>query len=70
MKDEPRHHRFYLLLLALAILGSVPFAFIGRTPPAVWGLPLWLLSSMVFTALLSFLTAWGIMRYWKDDDVD
>lgn len=70
MTDEPRRHWLYLILVALAILGSVPFAFVGRTPAPVFGLPLWLVSSMIFTALLSFLTAWGIMRYWKDDDVD
>ena len=70
MTDEPRRHRFFLIVLALVILGTVPFLFVGRTPALMLGLPLWLWSSIVFTVALSTVTAWGIVRYWKDEDFD
>ena len=41
MRDEPRNHPLYLALLALTALGSVPFAFVGRTPGLALGLPVW-----------------------------
>ena len=70
MQDEPRRHPLFLVLLALAALGTAPIAFVGR-PPSVWlGLPLWLWSSIGFTLALSALTAWGVLRYWKDDELD
>ncbi len=67
MNEEPRDHPRYMVLLGLIILGAVPFLFIGRGGASWLGLPLWLWSSLVFTAALSGATAWGILRYWKDD---
>lgn len=66
--DEPRRHPLFLLLLALCALGTVPFAFVGAEATSVLGLPLWLWSSIGFTAGLSALTAWGVLRYWRDED--
>ncbi len=69
MPDEPRGHPVYMALLALAALGTVPFAFAGReTASAPLGLPLWIWSSAGFTLLLSTLIVWGLLRYWRDDD--
>ena len=68
--DEPRRHPRYLILLALAAVGTVPFPFLGAPPVMVLGLPLWLWSSIGFTVALAGLTAWGILRYWKDDPGD
>ena len=68
MPDEPRKHPVFLILLALVALGTVPIAFVGREPATLLGLPTWLWSSIVFTLLLSVLTCWGILRYWKGDD--
>jgi len=70
MRDEPRKHPLFLGLLALAALGTIPIAFVGRQPTNFLGLPLWLWSSIGFTLLLSVLTAWGVMRYWSDDRFD
>lgn len=70
MRDEPRKHPLFLILLALAALGTVPIAFVGRQPTPFLGLPLWLWSSIGSTVLLSFLTAWGVLRYWNDDRFD
>lgn len=68
--DEPRKHPIFMLLLAIVALGSVPFFFIGRDFIYFLGLPLWLWSSVLFTFSFSCLTAWGILRYWKDDRLD
>lgn len=68
MPDEPRKHPLYLTLLVLAALGTVPLAFAGRELGSWLGLPLWLWSSLGFTLALSVLTAWGILRYWEDDE--
>lgn len=68
MADEPRKHPLYMLLLALCALGTAPFLFIGSDSRFVLGLPLWLWSSAGFTLALSLLTAWGILRYWRDDE--
>lgn len=68
MRDEPRRHPVYMILLGLAALGTVPVAFVGAGPRAWLGLPLWLWSSIGFTVALSALIAWGVLRYWTDDD--
>lgn len=70
MKDEPRAHRGFLVAVGIAVLGSVPFLFIGRSQHFVFGLPLWLWSSLVFTVALSVITMWGILRFWRDDSLD
>lgn len=57
-----------MTLVAIAIVGGVPFAFVGRPLRTMFGLPTWLWSSILFTALLSILTAWGLLRYWRDDE--
>jgi len=70
MTDEPRKHPVFLALLGLVALGTVPIWFVGREPTSWLGLPLWLWSSIGFTMALSGLTAWGVLRYWKDDELD
>ena len=68
--DEPRNHPVFLILLAVAALGAVPFLFVGSDPAYLFGIPLWLWSSILFTAALSGVTAFGILFYWKDRDLD
>ncbi len=68
MRGEPRQHPIYMVLLGLAALGSVPIWFVGATPRSWMGLPVWLWSSIGFTLALSILIAWGVLRYWEDDD--
>lgn len=70
MPDEPRKHPVFLVLLAIAALGTVPILFVGREPQQWLGIPVWLWSSIGFTWALSALTAWGLLRYWKDDELD
>jgi hypothetical protein len=70
MRDEPRKHPIFLSLVALAAIGTVPIAFVGREVTYLLGLPTWLWSSIGFTLALSGLTAWGVLRYWRDDRFD
>lgn len=65
--DEPRQHRWLLIVIALLSLGAVPFPFIGLPQVVVGGLPLWLWVSMAFTVTLAVFTAWASVRFWKDD---
>ncbi len=57
-----------MICLALVSLAAVPLPFIGPDPRIVAGLPLWLWWSLGWTTALSFLTAWGILRYWRGGD--
>ena len=68
MRDEPRRHPVYMLLLAVAALGTVPIFFVGAPAWSWLGLPVWLWSSAGFTLVLSCLIAWGVLRYWPDED--
>lgn len=70
MRDEPRKHPVFLLLVALVTLATTPILFVGRTVVSFLGLPLWLWTSMGATFALSALTAWGVLRYWNDDRFD
>ncbi len=68
MLDEPRRHRRFMLILVLVAVATAPFPFIGGETVLVAGLPLWLWWSLTFTAALSGLTAWGVLRLWRGDD--
>ena len=59
MPDEPRRHPIFMLLVAVAALGAVPFLFIGSGGELLLGLPIWLWSSIGFTIALSLLTVPG-----------
>jgi len=68
--DEPRRHPWYMAALALNALAIIPLPFIGPEPSFWLGLPLWLWWSFAWTVSLSCLTAWGILRYWRDDELE
>ncbi len=70
MTDEPRRHPVFMILLALTALAIVPLPFINPQPTLWLGIPLWLWWSFGWTFVLSCLTAWGILRYWRDDDLE
>ena len=67
MRDEPRSHRRFLILLGLTALATAPFPFVGREPAQFLGIPVWLWWSGLATASLSAVTVWGILRLWRDD---
>jgi hypothetical protein len=60
----------FLALTGLASIGAVPFWFIGRRTAFLFGIPVWLWTSMAFTVALSALTVWGLLRFWRDDELD
>ena len=70
MQDEPRRHPKYLALAGLASIGAVPIWFLGRETVFFLGFPLWLWSSLAFTAALAGVALWGILKLWKDEDLD
>jgi hypothetical protein len=70
LRDEPRNHALFLILVVVAAVGAVPFWFVGRDTVFVLGLPVWLWSSLAFAVGLSGVTVWGILRLWKDDELD
>lgn len=70
MADEPRKHWAFLILAGLASIGAVPFWFIGRPTTLLLGIPVWLWSSMAFTVALSAITVWGLLTFWRDDELD
>ena len=66
--DEPRHHPRFLVLLGLVALATIPWPFVGENPALLLGVPLWLWWSLGWTAVLSALTAFGLQRYWREDE--
>ena len=67
MSDEPRNHPVFMITLGLVSLATAPFPFLLWPDATLFGLPAWLLWSLGLTATLSVVTAWGTLRYWKDD---
>jgi uncharacterized membrane protein YvlD (DUF360 family) len=70
MRDQPVNHISFLIAVAVLTLATAPFAFVGRPVLLVFGVPLWLWSSILFTVLLAGVTVWGALRWWKDDELD
>ena len=68
--DEPTRHAGWLTLTALVALTTAPYLFLlpGLRSAELLGLPAWLVSSVTATLLLSGLIAWGLRRYWKEDE--
>ena len=59
-----------MVLIALAIVLSSPFLFVGTEGISILGLPGWLWWSGAATVALSLLTSFGILRYWRDDSLE
>ena len=69
MRDEPRNHWLFLILIAVAAVGAVPFWFVGRDTVFVLGLPLWLWSSLGFAVAPPAVSVWGILAYRQADQL-
>ena len=65
---EPRTNPTFIILLSITIVGSIPFPFLWLEPRSIAGIPLWLCTSAFFTTAMSFVTAWGILKLWSDDE--
>ena len=70
LNDQPLRHRTFLIVIAALTLATSPWAFVGRRVRLVFGIPVWLWSSIIFTVLLAGMTAFGILRWWRDDESD
>jgi membrane protein implicated in regulation of membrane protease activity len=57
-----------MALLGLCALATSPYLFVAGPDRLLAGLPLWLWWSLSCTLALSILIAWGVWRYWRDDD--
>jgi len=57
-----------MILVALCAIATAPIPFAGAQTRWWAGLPVWLWWSLGFTALLSGLTCYAILRLWRDDD--
>lgn len=68
MLDQPRKHSKFLVALALVILCTAPFPFIGAEVVIVAGLPLWLWWSLGFTVTMCAMTSWAMLNFWREDD--
>ncbi len=67
-RDEPVRRRWFLPVVALLILISVPWylpqGFVGGLPG---GLPLWVWVTLACSVALSCLTCWMAIKVWRDD---
>ncbi len=68
--DEPRRHPVFMTLLGLACLATVPWPFVGLEPVLWLGVPVWLWWSLGWTVVVSGLTVWGVLAYWRDDELE
>ena len=68
---EPRTNPIFLVLVVICVLTSTPFFFYLRpTTSTLWGIPVWLLVTLVASFGLAAVTAWGILCLWSDEDHD
>lgn len=66
---EPAKQRWYLPALLVLIVLSVPwYREAGSMGALVWGMPVWIWTSLGCTAGVSVLTAVAALRFWRDGD--
>lgn len=57
------------LVLGIILIAGIPWYWAEDTiRPFVLGLPVWAFVSLVMSVVLAAVTAWFIIRYWKDDE--
>jgi hypothetical protein len=68
-KSEPFRQWWYLPVLLLLIVFSVPwYRAAGSVGSIYHGLPIWVWTSLGCSFGVAVLTAFAILRYWKDGD--
>ena len=71
LKSEPGKQKWYLPILVVLILISVPwYRTAGEIGNVIGGLPGWVWTSLICTLGISILTAVGVLGFWKDEDED
>jgi len=67
LESEPAKQRWYLPLVVLFIVLSVPwYREAGSMGRVVFGMPVWIWTSLACAAAVSCLTAIAAIRFWKD----
>lgn len=67
LESEPARQRWYLPLVVLFIVLSVPwYREAGSMGRLVLGMPVWVWTSLACALVVSTLTAVAALRFWKD----
>jgi hypothetical protein len=67
--SEPARRRWYVPLLLFLVVLSVPwYRKAGSMGELILGMPAWVWTSLFCTVGVSALTAFGILKYWRDED--
>jgi hypothetical protein len=68
-KSEPARQWWYVPSLLVLVVLSVPwYREAGSLGELIFGMPAWVWTSLLCAAGVSALTAFGILRYWRDED--
>ncbi len=69
LKREPATQRWFLPVLLLFIIGSVPwYRSEGQMGMVLFGFPVWIWTSIICSLGVAIFTALGILGFWRDDD--
>ncbi|MFP6582886.1 MAG: hypothetical protein VCD00_10065 [Candidatus Hydrogenedentota bacterium] len=69
LKKEPVKQRWFLPLLLIVIVISIPwYRSSGEIGNIVGGLPTWVWTGLICALGVSIITAVGTLAFWKDDD--
>lgn len=68
--DSDLVQRRWIWLVYLALFGvAIPWYLPSDSTPAIWfGLPYWVVVSLLATIGIACFTAFVVHRYWEDDD--
>ena len=64
--DEPLAHQWVWAVYAILFVVSIPWYLpSGATVPFWFGLPYWVVISLVACLCIAIFTAWVVSRYWQ-----
>lgn len=76
MQQRDPNRLWYWLVIATCICGVLPVFFLGTAEPLIMGIPLWVLVSLISTAVLTVVTivqlrfGWSIAQSQPDEQQD
>lgn len=69
--EEPCRTRWIWFVYVLLFVFSVPWYLPGNTPTLIWwGLPAWVVISLVITIGIALFTVFVIGKYWQQEEED
>ena len=70
-EEEPCRKRWIWFVYVLLFVLSVPWYLPGDTPILIWwGLPAWVVISLVITIGIALFTVFVIGKYWQQEEED